>query len=180
MGRSRIARTMKEKKKAMELESASSSTEVLYDKLGASKYASKSFSLGGLVRSSNSKELDGVIYEIDRLNWINCDRYFPFPQSYITQEVDRKGLEDFHFLLFFKKVKGIIGCRVRDNRFVFLNTPPAQKCVLVGYTVENKSARFLTYEFETSTMMLKPDIPTRQLSISEFETELKRFNRIWN
>ena len=178
MGRRRVAKTRKQKTSARMLEAAAASTTVLYDKIGGgNRFASVNL---GIVRSSNTPELDGVVYTLEAFGWINCDRFFNFSQPLVTLRVNQQGMENFTFLFLFKRMRGIIAGHTQGGVSQFTNVPLVEKGMVIAYKIEGKAARYVAQEIVTSATPVSLPVPSPPIAISELGKRLEAVNAYWN
>jgi len=87
----------------------------------------------------NKKALSGYFYQVNKLGWINCDRFLNFPASSMMLaniKTTSPSLEEMVYIVFEEERSIIRPRRIQNGGYQF-NLPVGKKVAILGIKVEN-------------------------------------------
>lgn len=175
IGKSRWPTYAWQRSKALDILEKSENITVLYDKLGGSRFADKS----GIMRSSNNPGLDDVLYTVNELGWINIDRLWELNTSTVNPTIPKAGLDNFHFALAFKRIRGIIFSTENSDAFVFSSIPEGEKGLILGFSIWGNQASFISKEIIIGQEIPEIHAPNDTISVLALQQKLNEVKKWW-
>ncbi len=119
-------------------------------------------------------EADGYLMEINKMGWINCDKFTSYPiQTHLIANANTK--LKMCYRLVFKDIKSVLpGYEYSPEGSVkFEGLPKGKEVVVVAYGVsKDKSTAWLGYEEISLGKINQVDLNIEQMTVAELKSEL--------